>query len=137
LVSFFVNGCELGATKSMSNPKIKLRTSIFFQQCISWANNIVLYHQDLIQKITSSQGRVNHHLFVCSNHFRNTCCSRGLQVYIGFYQTNPVESRLSISQTRLLLYQTVGYSAQIFFIQMKSIQFKMVVYVFISYFFHY
>jgi hypothetical protein len=30
LVSFFVNGCELGATKSMSNPKIKLRTSIIF-----------------------------------------------------------------------------------------------------------
>jgi hypothetical protein len=41
---------ELGATKSMSNPKIKLRTSIIFQQCISWANNITLYHQDLIQK---------------------------------------------------------------------------------------
>jgi hypothetical protein len=47
--SFFVNGCELGATKSMSNPKIKLRTSIFPAMYL-WANNITLYHQDLIQK---------------------------------------------------------------------------------------
>jgi hypothetical protein len=53
---------------------------------------------------------------------------RSASLYKNCYQTNPVESRLSISQTRLLLYQTVGYSA-IFFIQMKSIQFKMVVYV--------
>jgi hypothetical protein len=29
LVSFFVNGCELGATKSMSNPKIKLPPAFF------------------------------------------------------------------------------------------------------------
>jgi hypothetical protein len=31
LVSFFVNGCELGATKSTSNPRIKLRIASFFR----------------------------------------------------------------------------------------------------------
>jgi hypothetical protein len=29
LVSFFVNGCELGATKSMSNPKINYEPASF------------------------------------------------------------------------------------------------------------
>jgi hypothetical protein len=95
--SFFVNGCELGATKSMSNPKIKLRTSIFPAMYFVGKQYNAL-SPGLNSKITSSQGRVNHHLFVCSNHFRNTC----LQVYIRIV-INPVESRLSISQTRLLL----------------------------------
>jgi hypothetical protein len=110
LVSFFVNGCELGATKSTSNPKIKLRTSIIFQQCISWANNIVLYHQDLIQKSPVAKAELTiiclSVLIILGNPVVPEVCKS-----IGFV-IKPIQ-KIAYRFLKLVsfFYQTVGHSA--------------------------